>query len=449
MSRQLWSVSALVRYLKSEIDGNAILNHVLVKGEISNFTAHRSGHYYFTLKDASSRMSCIMFASYTHKVRFPIKEGCKVIAAAKVSLYEAGGALQLYVMDMQLDGLGDLYLQLEETKKKLYAEGLFDESRKKPLPAYPNDIAFLSAKEGAATQDVLTTLKRRWPLARVTFYPTTVQGAGADAEIIKTLQKADAMHHDVILVVRGGGSIEDLWCFNSEALARCVSQCITPIVSGVGHETDTTLIDYVSDKRAPTPTAAAELVTPQINEVIHQLNTMKKRMEQALNTRIRSEKMRLDRIKAHHWITDPLSYILSDVMQLDIQREKLLHFYDTVKKEEMQLMHFQKQLSALALSIYDKNQADIAQSKQLLETQMQYVFHFARKQLSHQALLLDAFSPLKILSRGYTLSFADEHLIKSVEEVSVGSILTTQVSDGRITSQILSKENDDGTGKNI
>lgn len=444
MKQNLWSVSALVKYLKSGIDSDPILNHVLIKGEISNFTAHRSGHYYFTLKDASARMSCIMFASYTSKVRFPIKEGCKVIAAAKVSMYEAGGTLQLYVMDLQLDGLGDLYLQLEEVKRKLHAEGLFEETRKKALPLYPMDIAFLSARDGAATQDVFTTLKRRWPLAKVTFYPTSVQGVDADKEVMAALKKADQNNHEVILVVRGGGSIEDLWCFNSEALARCVSECHTPIVSGVGHETDTTLIDYVSDRRAPTPTAAAELVTPKIDEVQENLVHLKARMQVILSAKIKAEKLQLNRMKSHPLMSDPLSYVMSDVMHLDYQRNRIQRLMENMQLEQLKLDHFQQQMKTYASSIKGNNVFVLNQTEKRLKTSMTQLQVNHAQQLTSKISLLDAYSPLKILLRGYSLTYTDNQLVHSVNDVDEGNLLCTHLADGKITSKILTKEKQNG-----
>lgn len=448
MSRPIWSVSHLVKYLKSNIENEPVFNQLLIKGEISNFTAHRSGHYYFTLKDATSRMNCVMFSSYTKRVRFPIKEGSQVIVAAKLSVYEAGGSVQLYVTDMQLDGIGDLYLQLEQSKKKLFAEGLFDEKLKKPLPEYPQDIAFLSAKQGAATQDVYTTLKRRWPLARVTFYPTLVQGAQADVEIIQTLKQADQNHHDVILIVRGGGSIEDLWCFNSEALAYCVASCVTPIVSGVGHETDTTLIDYVSDKRAPTPTAAAELVTPSIHEVKQGLMEKKNRLMLAMKTNLKTEKMHLDQMKAYHYLANPLEYMANDMMHLDYQQQRLMHFITNIEKEKTHLSYAKKQLKVHFEALQDNLNQNLSFSEDLLNHHIKNIRIKAQKELYAKISLLDAFSPLKILERGYSLSFMNERIIKSVDEVEKDQLLTTRFHDGVVVSKVIQKEVNHG-GKDI
>ena len=258
MSQNVYSVSALVHYIKQTLDNDIRIQSILIKGEISNFTNHRSGHWYFTLKDARSKISCVMFSSHARRCNILLKEGMKVIVTASVSMYEAGGSVQLYVTAVRSDGLGDLFLQLEEVKKKLAAQGLFDPQKKKPLPQYPMRIGVITAKTGAAVQDILTTISRRWPLAEVVVYPSLVQGIQASGAIVENLRKADQGGHDVILLARGGGPIEDLWCFNEEAVARAVFAMHTVIVTGVGHETDTTLVDYVSDARAPTPTAAAD-----------------------------------------------------------------------------------------------------------------------------------------------------------------------------------------------
>ncbi|MEG0736267.1 MAG: exodeoxyribonuclease VII large subunit, partial [Longicatena sp.] len=222
MSQGMYSVATLVHYIKESLDNDFNLRSILIKGEVSNFTNHRSGHWYFTLKDAKAKISCVMFASYASRSSILLKEGMKVIVNASVSMYEAGGSVQLYVTAVQADGLGDLFLKLEQVKEKLSKEGLFDPSHKKELPMYPMRIGVLSAKTGAAIQDILTTIARRWPLADVCVYPTLVQGVQATSAIIKQLEHADAQQHDVILLARGGGAIEDLWCFNEESLARCI-----------------------------------------------------------------------------------------------------------------------------------------------------------------------------------------------------------------------------------
>lgn len=267
MNERVYTVSAIVKYVKGMLDQNPYLSSMLVQGEISNLTRHRSGHWYFTLKDERARLSCVMFASYASKCRVNVRDGMKVIVRGSLSMYEAQGSVQCYVSSIRSDGLGDLYMQYEELRKKLHAEGWFDEAHKKPVPRYACDIAVVTAKEGAAIHDVLSTIARRWPLADVTLYPAYVQGANAAPSLIDALQRADRDGHECILLVRGGGSIEDLWGFNSEALVHCIYALNTPVISGVGHESDTTLVDFVSDLRAPTPTGAASMVTCDIRDV--------------------------------------------------------------------------------------------------------------------------------------------------------------------------------------
>ena len=267
------TVAALVRYLKGKVDIDPKLQDLIVKGEISNFVAHRSGHFYFTLKDENARISCVMFANKAYRCPLKMENGMNVLVRGAISIYESSGQCQIYVDSVELDGLGLIYQRIEELKRKLSLEGLFEKEHKKILPKYPMTIGVISALEGAATQDVFTTIKRRWPICKINFYPSLVQGENAAKNIIKRLNEADNDNNDVVLLVRGGGSIEDLFCFYDESLIRTIYDMKTPIVTGVGHETDTTLVDYVSDMRAPTPTAAAELITPDYRDVAFQLST--------------------------------------------------------------------------------------------------------------------------------------------------------------------------------
>ena len=288
MSNNIWSVSYLLNSIKSTLDQNVLLKSFWVKGEISNFTAHSSGHWYFSLKDEQARISCIMFQGYTKDVLFRPKNGDKVLVRGSITVYNLQGQLQCSVFSMQNDGLGDLFIQFEMLKKKLFEEGLFDEKFKKPLPKYPLSIGIITGDNTAALQDILKVLNHRWPIADICVYPCIVQGEQASASIIKQLKIADTKH-DVLILARGGGSIEDLWAFNNEKLARVIFDLYTPIVTGVGHETDTTIVDLVSDFRAPTPTGAAQIATPDssvVNSVItRSRNDLIRMMKEQLSSR--------------------------------------------------------------------------------------------------------------------------------------------------------------------
>lgn len=440
MSQMIWSISSLVKYIKNSLDYDQRIQSILIKGEVSNFTNHRSGHLYFTLKDASCRISCVMFASHARSCPLNIKDGMKILATANVSMYEASGNCQLYVTKIQIDGIGDLYLKLEEIKAKMNQEGYFRKEHKKPLVTYPQSIGVISAKTGAATQDVFITLKRRWPLGKVSFYPCLVQGNGAQEDLIKTLQYADEMHHDVILIVRGGGSIEDLWCFNSEALAKCVYACKSVIVSGVGHESDTTLIDYVADQRAPTPTAAAELVTPNFIDVQNSLLASKQRMSQAMNQNLRNSKERFDKVRNHRYVRDPLCYLQNDTMRLTMNIHRLANYQLTLQEERIELNETYRLLSSVGKKIKEQKQQEVSLKKEKLIHSIKFFQQQNMSDFSKKIALLDAFSPLKIVQRGYSLSYHNQELVHSIEELEVGDELKTRVMDGFVYSTIQKKE---------
>ena len=293
------TVSQLNNYLKRLIDENSVLNNVLVKGEISNLKYHPSGHIYFSLKDNDSVIKCVMFSSYTGNLNFKLNEGDKVIVNGTLSVYVQGGTYQIYVKNMEKDGIGNLYLEFERLKKKLEEEGIFSPYSKKPLPNYPFKIGVATSSSGAALRDIVSTIKRRWPLASIIVFPCLVQGDGASESIIKALEDSKQCGIDVMIVGRGGGSIEDLWCFNNEQLAYYIYEYPIPIVSAVGHEVDFTICDFVCDVRAATPTAAAELVTPDINEIISNLEKYKLDLNKNVNNLISNNRMYISTLSAY------------------------------------------------------------------------------------------------------------------------------------------------------
>ncbi len=441
MSQPVWSITNLVRYIKSALDHDMNLQSILIKGEISNFTHHCSGHYYFTLKDSNARISCVMFASNARRCPLQIKDGMKVLVSANVSMYEPQGTCQLYVLQIQLDGIGDLFMQLEEIKRRMNAQGYFDPAHKKPLPLYPMNIGVISARSGAATQDVFTTLKRRWPLASVFFYPCLVQGREAEQELIKTVQKADQQGHDVLLIVRGGGSIEDLWCFNSEALAKCVYACNTVIVSGVGHVTDTTLIDYVADRRAPTPTAAAELITPNRQEVLLNVNKDYQRMINAMQNTLANYHHQLSRIENHRLLKDPLTYIQHDALRLAMDVQRLSNVQTMKEKLRARLNQIFDAMSSHGTQLSLKKTHDLTLMNEQLIHALSMKQEAALRALRQNAALLDAYSPLKSVARGYSLTYDENHrLITSIDTINVGDVMSVRIKDGTIYGTITGKE---------
>lgn len=440
MRQDLFSVYDVVHYLKQTLDHDYKLQSIFIKGEISNYTNHRSGHWYFTLKDKRSKISCVMFASHASRCPIKVKEGMQVIVEASVTLYEVGGTLQLNVTRMQLDGLGELYLQLEQVKKQLSSEGLFDPLRKKPLPTYPMSIGVITAKTGAAVQDVLTTIARRWPIAEVNVYPSLVQGIAAAKDIVKNLKKADLNHHDVILLARGGGAIEELWCFNEEEVARCVAEMQTVVVTGVGHETDTTLVDYVSDARAATPTAAAELITPDLMEVKDQLAHTATYLKHRLITLLQDEKVTLQRLCSHRYLQDPNSYIRESQMKLAMHVQELSIVEKRLQQVKSNVDAQSSKLASLASHIQHNNLQQVMQMRlQLLHSMQNYKMQ-QKQYFQQQTTLLDAYSPLKILQRGYAIAQKDGVCVKSIQDADVNDTLSIHLTDGILQTHVVSKE---------
>lgn len=437
MKTPVWTISSLVRYLKNSLENDINIQSILVKGEISNFTNHRSGHLYFSLKDSGSKLNCVMFSSYASKLKITPKEGMQVIVQAKISLYEPQGNLQLYVTDMQSDGIGDLYLQFEELKKKLSEEGLFALEHKKAIPTFPSRIAVISARTGAAIQDVLSIIARRWPLCEVKLYPSLVQGEGASTNIIKCLKEADESQFDIILLVRGGGSLEDLWCFNNEELARTIYHLNTCIVTGVGHETDTTLVDYVSDYRCPTPSAAAEFVTPDCEEIKQNMEHYYQRMSVIMNAKLMKYRESWKKLSDRPLFHNSEQLIQNDKIRLMMVIKSLEKSEKRVNDDRYRLEKKKEKLAFLATSLVSASQHDIAIKEESLERAIDKYIQKNKTIMNENISLLDAFSPLKILQRGYAIAMHDEKAIRSIKEVSVDDVIEVVVNDGNIRAKVM------------
>ena len=385
------SVSQLNRYVKSLLEGDANLAAVYIGGEISNFTNHyKSGHLYMSLKDEGALVKAVMFRAYASKLAFTPENGMKVIVRARVSLYEKDGAFQIYIEEMQPDGVGALQIAFEQLKKKLAAEGLFEASRKKPLPRYPARVGVITSPTGAAVRDIFNVLGRRFPLARVVFTPVLVQGEGAPAQLVAALRRFNETNAaDVLIIGRGGGSIEELWAFNDETVARAVAASRIPVISAVGHETDFTICDFVADLRAPTPSAAAELAVPDQHQLAARLTQLYGALRQSALHRVEVENTRLASIRGKRCLATPLFYVEEQGMRLD---------------------YFVRRFAAAA-----RVQTSRAEGR-----------------LSAAAGKLDALSPLKVLSRGYSIVYKDGEVQHSVEGIRSGDKLSLRLSDGRI-----------------
>lgn len=394
MEQSVLSVSQLNEYLRMMMDGDHLLSGLYLRGEISNYKRYASGHAYFTLKDEEGQIRAVMFQSYARKLLFAPGDGMRVIAHGRVSVYSQSGQYQLYVDEMQPDGAGALALRFEQLKRKLAAEGLFDESRKKPLPLYPERIGVITSPSGAAVHDIRRILKSRFPSAEMILYPSLVQGADASTSLISGLAFFEATGlADVIILGRGGGSMEDLWAFNDEALARAVAACSIPVISAVGHESDFTICDFVADRRAATPSNAAEIAVPDRKELLKSLEAIKARLTRSLEGSIERRTLALNQLLKSRVFRQPESILDSFCQRLDDSSAALL--------------------SGLEETLSKKKHA-----------------------FEGSCARLEALSPLAVLARGYAVLQKDETTVKSVNDVATGDRLTIRVSDGSFTADV-------------
>ncbi|ANE49041.1 exodeoxyribonuclease VII large subunit [Paenibacillus swuensis] len=448
-SDRILSIKELNRYIKMKLESDPVLQDVWIRGEISNFTHHSSGHMYFTLKDKDSRIKSIMFSSYNQRLPFIPKEGTMVLARGNVSVYERDGNYQFYVTQMQPDGVGSLYLAYEQLKKKLEDEGLFAAHKKKPLPKYPKAIGVITSPTGAAVRDIMITLQRRHPSVPILLFPVLVQGKQAGASIAKAI---DAMNRhgevDVLIVGRGGGSLEELWAFNEEIVARSIYRSAIPIISAVGHETDFTIADFVADLRAATPTAAAELAVPHIAELTNQLANLRQRMRGGLLQQLTRKRERLGRMQRSPFFLHPRKHLLQHAERLDRLRDQL-HYRASRRlgKAGERLAKSQRVLAGFN----PREQVRFAkrrteQAEQRL-TQTMLGLHKQRRQaLLSQIRHLDALSPLKVMQRGYSLVYDEQgsRLVKKVGDVQLGDLINVRLEDGRLQCQVWSMESMEG-----
>lgn len=406
------TVSQLNTYIKSVFDQDYRLRNILVVGEVSNFTAARSGHLYMTLKDEQSALKAVMFRGSAARLKFLPENGMKVIAFGSVSVYEAGGQYQLYLTDLQPDGLGSLNLAFEQLKERLAKEGLFDPSCKKPLPVYPRRIGVVTSPTAAAFQDVCNVLRRRWPMAEVVLSPTLVQGAEAPAQIVEALKRLDKEGVDVILAIRGGGSMEDLWAFNDEQVARTVFGMETPVVSGVGHETDFTIIDFVADLRAPTPSAAAELCTPDWYEESDRVLYCRNRLRSCLQTNLNLQRNRLDTLRTSNVLRSFDSLLGEKRQRIDQLTDSMGRCVrEQTNREGMRL-----------------DRASIR-----LEHGMSDRLGEEKRRFAQFAAKMEAYDPFKVIARGYSIAEKEDGtLVRSVSAVKPNDPLTVTVEDGKI-----------------
>ena len=395
MQQHIFGVTEVNNLVKLLLDGEPMLQNVAVRGELSNYKIYPSGHHYFTLKDAEGALRCVMFKGQAGRLRFRPENGMKVVVTGRVTVFPRDGAYQLYCNTLTPEGVGDLAVAFEQLKAKLYEEGLFDHAHKKPLPAYPRRIAVITSSAGAAVHDMIRILRRRYPLAKVILLPVRVQGAEAPPEIVGAIRYANKWKiGDVIITGRGGGSMEDLWAFNDERVARAIYKSEIPVISAVGHEPDVTISDFVADARASTPSNAAEIAVPDQVELRRFLRDCEERLVQSQTARLEMLRKHLDALAAKRVLRDQMAY---------------------VQDKRMELLHLQQRLG-------DLTGAQIAWKKQ---------------RFAALAASVDAMSPLKVLGRGYAMAqTAGGEIIKAAEDVEIGEHITVKLGRGALACTV-------------
>ena len=417
MNDKYITVTQLTRYIKYKIDNDQNLNEVFLKGEISNFKAHSRGHYYFTLKDENSRINAIMFSSATRGVKFVPQDGMKVLVTGKISVYDATGSYQIYVNEMLEDGVGSLYIAYEQLKKKLEEEGLFREDHKKKIPKIPDRVGVVTAPTGAAIKDIISTIKRRWPLVEIYLFPALVQGEDAHSDIVKQIKKAEEYNLDTLIVGRGGGSIEDLWAFNEEDVARAIYECSIPVISAVGHEIDFTIADFVADLRAPTPTGAAEMAVPKLSDVSNYLNQINIRLNNTMNNQINSNKNKLAELTSRNIFKNPITIYEAKEIKYDNIVEKLkFSLTNLVNVKEKDFIRI-------------KNSYVLTKPFQILDKKSNKYLQILSK--------LESLSPLLTLKRGYTYTKKDGKIVNSSKGLKKDDELSITFSDGEVNTKVL------------
>ena len=393
MNDKYLTISQINEYVKMRIDSDANLKKVFLKGEVSNFKNHTRGHLYFTLKDDDSRISAVMFASQAAYLKFDPEDGMNVLVEGRISCYPSQGTYQIYVDKMEMDGLGNLYLEFEKLKKKLSEEGLFDDKYKKPIPKYPKRIGIVTADTEAAIKDILYTIKRRYPICETILFPSLVQGSGAAPDVARQIKEAQNYDLDILIVGRGGGSIEDLWAFNEEIVARAIFDSKVPVISAVGHEIDYTIADYVADLRAPTPTGAAEMAVPVISEVKNNIDNYKIRLRENIIKTLKQSQLRLDKVKDSFILSNPLA-------MYEVKEEKLNNYITVLNKYINEILTNKKHLLKLDLN-----------SLKLL-------------------------NPVNIMEKGYSLVKVEDKIIKDTKDLKVNDKLNIKLYKGEVIAEV-------------
>ncbi len=438
METKYFTITALNKAIKNMFDEKRELNNIHIKGEISNFKHHSRGHLYFTLKDENSQISAIMFASSAASLKFEPADGMKVLVSGKVSVYESGGTYQIYVNEMMEDGLGNLYLEFEKLKKKLEQEGLFKKEYKKPIPKFPMKIGIITAPTGAAIKDILSTIKRRFPICETILFPSLVQGADAKDDIVRNIKLANTYDLDVIILGRGGGSIEDLWAFNEEIVARAIFDSVIPIISGVGHEVDFTISDFVADLRAPTPTGAAELCVPNKLDVIELFNQYNLRLVKAIKTYLDNCNLKLFNLKNSYILKNPMSLYEKQEQNFDNLYERLIMAIKSnidKNKDRLNTIKSSYVLKNPNMLFVDKayNYNDLIKR---LRNSINVLVDNKKNNYINLLSKLEVLNPVTTLKRGYSVTRCNDKIITKTKDIKIGDMIVTSITNGKIESEV-------------
>lgn len=438
IEKEYIKISEINNYIKSILDNNSFLNRVYLKGEISNFKSHTRGHLYFTLKDETSRINAVMFQSSASSLQFKPEDGMNVLVTGRISAYPASGSYQIYVEEMTLDGLGNLYIEFEKLKEKLFKEGLFNKEHKKPIPRFPERIGVITADTGAAVRDIMSTIKRRYPLCEVILFPTLVQGGDAAPNIVRQIGVADNYNCDTLIVGRGGGSIEDLWAFNEEIVARAIYNAKTPIISAVGHEPDFTIADFVADLRAPTPTGAAEMAVPTVLDINNLINQYKLRLNKNIKTLVNTKFIELYNLKNSFILKNPMSLYEMKEQKLDKLIDNLNYNIKNILDNKKYILD--KDISSLKLinpsNIINNNKNKVNELVINLNNIMDKRIILEKHNLDYLINTLKLVNPLNILSNGYSLVEKDNKIIKNSKDIKKNDLIDIKLYKGKIKAKV-------------
>ena len=436
MNENYKTITEINQYIKTILDNDSLLNCVYIKGEISNFKNHSRGHLYFTLKDDETRISAVMFYNNALKLNFKPEDGMNVLIKGRISSYPAQGSYQIYVDTMDLDGVGNLYVEFEKLKEKLLKEGLFSQEHKKILPKYPKKIGIVTAPTGAAVRDIISTIKRRFPICETILFPSLVQGKDAAPDLVRQIKKADEYNLDLLIVGRGGGSIEDLWAFNEEIVARAIYEAKTPIISAVGHEPDFTIADFVADLRAPTPTGAAEMAVPTMLEIKTLINQYILRANKNIKNIVNRKFILYKNLENRRILKNPL-------MLYELKEQRLDKLMDLLNRNIIKILDLKKYNLNINFNkikspknLLEIKNKELKENINLAKINILKLMDLKKHKYDFYVQTLKLVNPLNILSNGYSLTIKDNRIIKSIKDININEEVTIKLSDGEFISKV-------------